>query len=194
MSSYSAAGCQSAAGRIVRSSTPMRLHTISALELWLERAARERPDHAAVNDVTYRELDERASACAAALSERGVQPGDRVATTLSGVDFAILMHALPKLVAVLVPVNTRLTASERRELLDEARPRIVVDESPPRLTFDRSWRPNVSLDDPEAPFAVIFTSGTTGRPKPVELSYGNFEASARANAENLGVLPDDRWL
>jgi len=41
---------------------------------------------------------------------------------------------------------------------------------------------------------VIHTSGTTGRPKPVELTYGNFHASAVANAQNLGVEPDDRWL
>jgi o-succinylbenzoate---CoA ligase len=48
--------------------------------------------------------------------------------------------------------------------------------------------------DPDAPFVVIHTSGTTGRPKPVELTYGNFHASAIANAQNLGVQPDDRWL
>jgi O-succinylbenzoic acid--CoA ligase len=47
---------------------------------------------------------------------------------------------------------------------------------------------------PDAVFVVIHTSGTTGRPKPVELTYGNFHASAIANAANLGVEPDDRWL
>jgi O-succinylbenzoic acid--CoA ligase len=48
--------------------------------------------------------------------------------------------------------------------------------------------------DPDATFVVIHTSGTTGRPKPVELTYENFHASAVANAQNLGVQPDDRWL
>jgi O-succinylbenzoic acid--CoA ligase len=48
--------------------------------------------------------------------------------------------------------------------------------------------------DPDSTFVVIHTSGTTGRPKPVELTYGNFHASALANAANLGVEPDDRWL
>jgi O-succinylbenzoic acid--CoA ligase len=48
--------------------------------------------------------------------------------------------------------------------------------------------------DPAEVFARIYTSGTTGQPKPVELTYANFEASALANAENLGVEPDDRWL
>ena len=48
--------------------------------------------------------------------------------------------------------------------------------------------------DPGDVFVVIHTSGTTGAPKPVELTYGNFHASAVANAANLGVEPDDRWL
>jgi O-succinylbenzoic acid--CoA ligase len=48
--------------------------------------------------------------------------------------------------------------------------------------------------DPDGVFVVIHTSGTTGKPKPVELTYGNFHASAVANAANLGVHPDDRWL
>src|SRR5919199_125011 len=48
--------------------------------------------------------------------------------------------------------------------------------------------------DPDAVFAVIHTSGTTAAPKPVELTYANFLASAVASAWNLGVAPDDRWL
>jgi O-succinylbenzoic acid--CoA ligase len=41
---------------------------------------------------------------------------------------------------------------------------------------------------------VLFTSGTTGAPKPVVLTRANHEASAIASAWNLGVAPDDRWL
>jgi O-succinylbenzoic acid--CoA ligase len=41
---------------------------------------------------------------------------------------------------------------------------------------------------------VLFTSGTTGAPKAVELTYANHLASARASAANLGVEPGDRWL
>ncbi|USZ68468.1 o-succinylbenzoate--CoA ligase [Halorussus salilacus] len=42
--------------------------------------------------------------------------------------------------------------------------------------------------------AMLFTSGTTGDPKAVELSMGNFLASATASAFRLGATPDDRWL
>ncbi len=41
---------------------------------------------------------------------------------------------------------------------------------------------------------VIFTSGTTGEPKPVELTYANHAGSALAAAWNVGLDPDDRWL
>jgi O-succinylbenzoic acid--CoA ligase len=164
------------------------------LDLWLDLAARERPDAAAVNGITYAQLDAQASAWAGALAERGVGPGDRVATTLGGVDFARLLWALPKLGAVLVPINTRLTAGERESVLESARPALVLD-APPAIGIETTQpHGSGSRVDPDEVFVVIHTSGTTGRPKPVELTYGNFHASALANAQNLGVEPDDRWL
>ena len=42
--------------------------------------------------------------------------------------------------------------------------------------------------------AVVFTSGTTGEPRPISLTRAHFEASARASAAVLGVERDDRWL
>ncbi|WP_137286937.1 o-succinylbenzoate--CoA ligase [Halorussus salinisoli] len=50
-----------------------------------------------------------------------------------------------------------------------------------------SW----SRSDPQA---MLFTSGTTGDPKAVELAMGNFLASATSSAFRLGVTPDDKWL
>lgn len=42
--------------------------------------------------------------------------------------------------------------------------------------------------------AYLFTSGTTGEPKAVRLTTGNFHAAARAHRDRLGVDPDERWL
>ena len=144
-----------------------------------------------MNGITYADLNAEAVRWASALADDGVKAGDRVATTLSGVDFALLLHALPKLGAVIVPVNTRLTDAERGALLEDAHPALVVDEP---LEGHGANVPVLMNSDDDAPLAVVYTSGTTGRPKPVELTYGNFQASADANAENLGVQDDDRWL
>ncbi|MDP8943772.1 MAG: AMP-binding protein, partial [Actinomycetota bacterium] len=115
-----------------------------------------------------------------------------VAITLSpGVDFAALLHALPRLRAVLVPLNTRLTAGERRAQLDAAAPRLIVDA--PLEGDEAELEPPGELD-PDAAHSILFTSGTTGAPKPVALTHGNHLASALASAWNLGVAPDDRWL
>jgi O-succinylbenzoic acid--CoA ligase len=48
--------------------------------------------------------------------------------------------------------------------------------------------------DPDAVHTVIRTSGTTGVPKAVELTYANHLASATASADALGVEAEDRWL
>ena len=55
-------------------------------------------------------------------------------------------------------------------------------------------KPTPPAELPEGTLAVVFTSGSTGEPKPVALSRTNFEASARASAALLGVEPGDRWL
>ena len=60
-------------------------------------------------------------------------------------------------------------------------------------TDPRDPNPPVPLEG-EAGDTVLFTSGTTGVPKPVSLTRANHEASAIASAWNLGVAPDDRWL
>jgi O-succinylbenzoic acid--CoA ligase len=48
--------------------------------------------------------------------------------------------------------------------------------------------------DLDAVQGVVYTSGTTGRPKGARLTFGNHFWSATGSALNLGLLPDDRWL
>lgn len=170
--------------------------TINRLDDWLTLRARthgDRPAVVAADRVTsYRELEARARSTARRLAALGVGAGDRVATSLpASLAFAELLHALPKLGAVLVPLDARLTAAERRERLDAAAARLVVEEPLDDAEADADLRGRVRPDDPQT---LLFTSGTTGRPKPVLLSYRNHAASALASAWNLGVAPDDRWL
>jgi O-succinylbenzoic acid--CoA ligase len=149
------------------------------VEDWLTAAARARPDGEAIaaddGSLTYAELDERASARARASAGAGIGAGDRVEVTYPpGLAFAELLHALPRLGAVLVPraptANPLPAAGDERPV--ELRAQV----------------------DPDAVHSVIHTSGTTGAAKAVELTYANHVASAAASADAVGAEPDDRWL
>ena len=147
---------------------------------WLRDAAVERPGHpeliAGGRSVSYAELDERAGRVARVLAAQGVEPGDRVwLSHPPGLGFAEVLHAAPRLGAVLEP---------------------QPPADPPRPALDGS-QVDVELltgHDPAAVHTIIHTSGTTGEPQPVELTYANHAASAAASADALGVDPDDRWL
>src|SRR3954449_9837122 len=124
MSSYSPAGCQSSAG-LISSVVAMRAPTISPLDDWLSLRARTHPDRPALvaggRTVLYGELDEAAARTARRLAALGVGEGDRVATTLPpGLAFAELLHALPRLAAVLIPLDPRAAARVDARLLVEA--------------------------------------------------------------------------
>ncbi|MEJ7714975.1 MAG: AMP-binding protein [Thermoleophilaceae bacterium] len=117
--------------------------------------------------------------------------GDRVATTLPpGPDFVSLVHACARVRAALVPLNTRLPASGRRAQAELAAPRLTIDEP---LEGEQASEPPPG-PAPAAVLTVVFTSGTTGAPKPVPLTVANHAASAAAATAALGTAADDRWL
>jgi O-succinylbenzoic acid--CoA ligase len=141
----------------------------------------------------------------------------------SGVDAVAAVHATMRVGACLVPFSTRLTRAELRPRIDRAdldlllcdattaeRTLDATDDVPVRsleadgadASTDRSAEPLAATDprpfdlpewDPDDPLVMLFTSGTTGRPKLVVLSVKNVLASATASAFRLGTLPGDRW-
>jgi o-succinylbenzoate---CoA ligase len=163
---------------------------------WLTAARRSRPDHAAVvapdGTASYAELDERADVAARQLAALGVGERGRVATTLApSVAFAALLHAAPRIGAALVPLNTRLTADQQRDQAAAVGADVVVDE--PLDGMEAAVDPRRELEA-HAVHSVLFTSGTEGEPKPVELTVANLDASAAGSAATFGVEPGDRWL
>ncbi|HYO57353.1 o-succinylbenzoate--CoA ligase [Archangium sp.] len=156
---------------------------------------------------TYRELDTEVGRWVAALRSRGVGAGDRVALLATNhVAVARLFFALGRVGAVLAPLNARLTRAELRPLAEEVAPRLTLaltglaDRLPgaePLESFaDTVNSPEsggVTLE-PGTPRVILFTSGTTGRPKGAVLTEGNFRASARCSEANLGAHPAPRWL
>jgi O-succinylbenzoic acid--CoA ligase len=152
------------------------------VESWLARAARAHPERAALGDLSYAALHERARAIAGALPR-----GARVGLALPpGEDFVVALHAALLAGALVVPIDLRLTEAERPAvdvLLDGALPVDPVAGADVRDEHD--------LD---APAILVHTSGTTSAPKPIHLTYGNWLWSALGSAVALGVDPDERWL
>jgi len=80
------------------------------------------------------------------------------------------------------------------EVAPSARPE-VHPEPGRRVLVGRANAPSAEPRfDLAALHSVVYTSGTTGRPKGAMLTYGNHLWSAIASALNLGLQPDDRWL
>jgi O-succinylbenzoic acid--CoA ligase len=164
------------------------------IEAWLERAASRAPGRTAVETPagswTYAELLDRARAGAAALGERGVAPGDRVAIALpAGLAFVQALHACLLAGAAAVPLDLRLAASERERIAQGAA--ALVEEPLPGEGAEPRAPARHELD---ATALIVHTSGTTAAPRPVELSYGNILWSALGSGVALGVDPAERWL
>ncbi len=168
------------------------------LDNWLAQRAQTCPDRYAViadgNALSYAELEREATAAARRLAARGVRRDATVALMLEpGIEYVVLLHALMKLGAVAYPVNTRLAAGELEAELERAQPALTVNASPD-LGLTEADLPLLGEHDLDAPHCQILTSGTTGGPRPVGLTYGNHLWSAVGSAFNLGVEPTDRWL
>jgi O-succinylbenzoic acid--CoA ligase len=118
------------------------------------------------------------------LAGLGVGAGDRVAVALpASLEFAALLHAMPLLGSVLVPLNPRDPGhTPAFDLLVDAPLSGPEADIGPRSP------------DPDDIWVILHTSGTTAEPKAVPLSYGNFRASAAAAHANLPLTPGDCWL
>ena len=160
------------------------------VDAWLPRAAARHPDRPAVNRLTYAQLLGEAARTARKLAGRGVGAGDRVGIELPpGEAFCVALHACLLLGAVAVPIDVRLGVEERLEVARGAAFVIAGpvdgDEADVRL---KRWH------DLDAVAIVVHTSGSSGRPKPVELTYGNWLWSALGSCVALGLDPAERWL
>ena len=101
----------------------------------------------------------------------------------------VAFHACLLLRAPAVPVDARLGARERKELLRGAE---VVVSTP--LPEDGGAPFSVREPAEDELALVVHTSGTTRAPRPVELTFGNLAAHIRAVGAVLGSDPDERWL
>jgi fatty-acyl-CoA synthase len=186
-------------------------HTI---DRWICDRARTTPDRVAIDQdgrlVTYRELDEGSDALVAALAERGLRRGDRLATlTGSTPEHVQVFYACAKLGLILLPLSWRLSTAELRYQLDDAKPALFLVEDVYEDTAEATGHVFERLAAPtpkngvrpraasagevadEDGLLLIYTSGTTGRPKGALLTHANCFWTNLSFDLTTGVGQDD---
>jgi acyl-CoA synthetase (AMP-forming)/AMP-acid ligase II len=178
--------------------------------------------------LTYAELEARANRLAHGLLSLGVQAGDRVALlAYNRLDYSVVVQAVAKCGAILVPMNFRLAPPEMAHVLADAEPRLLFMEpsfraaigqalaglaQPPQivlLTNEGEPADGPSLDslsagrsetppevgvDPESPCVILYTSGTTGRPKGVLAAHAMYVRMYLAQAVEARLIHDETFL
>lgn len=166
--------------------------------------------------VTYTQLDEASARAAASLRGLGIEPGDRVAIMLPNLTiFPVLYYGILRAGAVVVPMNPLLKAREVSYYLEDSGAKLffALCETAHEATKGAADAGTecvlvapgdfeTSLDDiaPDRRIAersdhdtavILYTSGTTGKPKGAELTHANLGSNVRAVVDLFPVTEDD---
>jgi long-chain acyl-CoA synthetase len=158
--------------------------------------------------VSYAELDRASAEVARRLAAERIRAGDRVALMLPNVpEFVAAYYGILRAGAIVVPLDVDLKGGELRAALSDAGASLLIAWRGLLRTADASaWlvAPGSFFDDAEPGDAVerdaadtaviVYTSGTTGRPRGAELTHANLLSNARVVAELFGFGPEDAVL
>jgi long-chain acyl-CoA synthetase len=169
--------------------------------------------------INYRELNELTARLAAVLIERGLEPGDPVGVMLPNVpEFAIVYYAVLRAGGIVVPMNVLLKQREVAFYLGDSGARlifawhafedharagaeevgaecIVVEPSAfSALVATAEPMPGLVERAAQDTAIILYTSGTTGKPKGAELTHSNLTINADVSKELFSLSPDDAIL
>jgi acyl-CoA synthetase (AMP-forming)/AMP-acid ligase II len=172
-------------------------------------------------ELTYRELDERTSRLANALLERyAIERGDRVALLVHNrAEVVVVLGGCAKAGAVYCGLNFRLAEPEYEAIFENAEPRLLITEPAfgdlaerlsqrfgvPVLTIGAGYDEVLADASPRQPdtlhavrgdddFCIVYTSGTTGRPKGVLFDVRSVLMHALVAIVEYELDADSRWL
>lgn len=149
--------------------------------------------------ITFEQWGRAADGVATRLAAMGVGAGDVVGISLpSSIDYAIAYQAVLRLGAITSGMNPRLGPAETGHIIERSDPRIIVTDADPstfgavpllstaelrEATSDAPFTARPTVVDTD-PMAIVWTSGTTGRPKGAVFDH----ACLRAMADAAGPL------
>ncbi|KJK44771.1 hypothetical protein UK23_28370, partial [Lentzea aerocolonigenes] len=172
----------------------------ATLPALFEARVRQHPDAVAVtcggDSLTYAELNARANRLARTLVERGAGPERFVGVMLPpSTAMIVAVLAVVKAGAAYLPINPALPRQRIDLMLDDVEPVLVITEdvvadgSAADLTDDERISPLRQGN----PAYLIFTSGTTGRPKGVVVPHRNVVSLMRGTEDLYGFGTGDVW-
>lgn len=174
--------------------------------------------------ITYGELDREAAKLANQLIQLGVQSGDRVGIALkNSAEFIIAFYAVARAGAVMIPINPFFSKEESSYVVEQSQANVIFcgekgffpelrseietleklisvgfeDEefiSYASLMAHESANESVQVEPKEDLFAILFTSGTTGRPKGAMLTHENVLYSTLSAAKVMRCTEADIFL
>lgn len=183
-----------------------------SISLLLEMASSSDPDRDAVvsgdTRMTTDELSTLADGGAGVIAASGAQHVAYVGT--GGAMLPLLLFSAARAAVPVTPLNYRLSADGLRELIDRLpTPLVVADaeyidvvagagkqviSSDEFVESARTTEPAAEFADPDEIAVVLFTSGTTSRPKAVELTHNNLTSYVTGTVEFASASPQDAAL
>lgn len=176
-----------------------------------------------VNNYSFQDIEQQVLNIASVLQELNVKPGDRVAVQVEKSEYNLFLYlACLYLGIIYLPLNTTYTLEELNYFFSDAKPTLVVCDSSKLdaitalvvdadctiKTLDVSGKgtllntqknkqaipPSLYLAQPDDIAVILYTSGTTGKPKGAMITHQNLYTNAMALVQEWGVSNQDTIL
>ena len=162
---------------------------------------------------TFLETDDMVQVYTQSLLRENIKPQDRILIYLpSGIELVHVIFSCFEIGAVAVPISPKLTKRECKIVIEKIQPKFIISnweyksvltpyslpitaiEELPNSSHGCSIVKNNYKKNSDNIAVIILTSGTTGAPKAVQLTYGNFDVSCSNWNNFLQFEPNDQFL